>query len=198
MKYKILKNLQFYYQENVIVVQINEKYLTNREHIFDVEESEQYFVDVEEILTKDGKLEIVYHRPNGYTPLLELKEYADFYKLDIVNRLPFIIANDTNIELSTFVTTILKHPINTFLEIIQSTYMIPFFIVQIIVLIVLFVFLHPTKRQPFEVVGKTNPVHGSAYWGEESEINAPKNVHLIPEKSMKKILEKSMRRGKND
>ncbi len=155
-----------------------------------------YFVDVEEILTKDGKLEIVYHRPNGYTPLLELKEYADFYKLDIVNRLPFIIANDTNIELSTFVTTILKHPINTFLEIIQSTYMIPFFIVQIIVLIVLFVFLHPTKRQPFEVVGKTNPVHGSAYWGEESEINAPKNVHLIPEKSMKKILEKSMRRGK--
>ncbi|HGA0805339.1 TPA: hypothetical protein ACGQOD_002194, partial [Streptococcus agalactiae] len=114
-----------------------------------------------------------------------MKEYADFYKLDIVNRLPFIIANDTNIELSTFVTTILKHPINTFLEIIQSTYMIPFFIVQIIVLIVLFVFLHPTKRQPFEVVGKTNPVHGSAYWGEESEINAPKNVHLIPEKSMK-------------
>lgn len=87
MKYKILKNLQFYYQENVIVVQINEKYLTNREHIFDIEESEQYFVDVEEILTKDGKLEIVYHRPNGYTPLLELKEYADFYKLDIVNRL---------------------------------------------------------------------------------------------------------------
>lgn len=58
-----------------------------REHIFDIEESEQYFVDVEEILTKDGKLEIVYHRPNGYTPLLELKEYADFYKLDIVNRL---------------------------------------------------------------------------------------------------------------
>lgn len=87
MKYKILNNLQFYYQENVIVVQINEKYLTNREHIFDVEESEQYFVDVEEILTKDGKLEIVYHRPNGYTPLLDLKEYADFYKLDIVNRL---------------------------------------------------------------------------------------------------------------
>lgn len=80
-------NLPFIYQENVIVVQINEKYLTNREHIFDIEESEQYFVDVEEILTKDGKLEIVYHRPNGYTPLLELKEYADFYKLDIVNRL---------------------------------------------------------------------------------------------------------------
>lgn len=118
--------------------------------------------------------------------------------LIVFKLLPFIIANDTNIELSTFVTTILKHPINTFLEIIQSTYMIPFFIVQIIVLIILFVFLHPTKRQPFEVVGKTNPVHGSAYWGEESEINAPKNVHLIPEKSMKKILEKSMRRGKNE
>lgn len=112
--------------------------------------------------------------------------------------LPYIIANDTNIELSTFVTTILKHPVNTFLEIVQSNYMIPFFIVQIIVLIILFVFLHPTKRKAFEVVGKTNPVHGSAYWGEESEINAPKNVHLIPEKSMKSILEKSMRRGKDE
>ena len=87
MKYKILNNLQFYYQENVIIVQVDEKYLTNREHIFDVEESEPYFVDVEEILTKEGKLEIVYNRPKGYTPLLDLKEYADFYKLDIVNRL---------------------------------------------------------------------------------------------------------------
>ena len=66
--------------------------------------------------------------------------------LIVFKLLPFIIANDTNIELSTFVTTILKHPINTFLEIIQSNYMIPFFIVQIIVLIILFVFLHPTKR----------------------------------------------------
>ncbi len=65
--------------------------------------------------------------------------------LIVFKLLPYIIANDTNIELSTFVTTILKHPINTFLEIIQSTYMIPFFIVQIIVLIVLFVFLHPTN-----------------------------------------------------
>lgn len=118
--------------------------------------------------------------------------------LIVFKLLPYIIANDTNIELSTFVTSILKHPVTTFLEIIQSTYMIPFFIVQIIILIILFVFLHPTKRQPFEIVGKTSPVHGSAYWGEESEINAPKNVHLIPEKSMKKILEKSMRRGKNE
>ncbi|EAC5437342.1 hypothetical protein B5H47_16170, partial [Listeria monocytogenes] len=58
--------------------------------------------------------------------------------LIVFKLLPFIIANDTNIELSTFVTTILKHPINTFLEIIQSNYMIPFFIVQIIVLIILF------------------------------------------------------------
>lgn len=89
--------------------------------------------------------------------------------LIVFKLLPYIIANDTNIELSTFVTTILKHPINTFLEIIQSNYMIPFFIVQIIVLIVLFVFLHPTKRQPFEVVGKTNPVHGSAYWGKNQK-----------------------------
>lgn len=87
MKYKILNNLQFYYQENVILVQLHEKYLTERDHIFDIEENSPYFLEVEEILTKDEKLEIVYNRPSGYTPLIDLKEYADFYKLDIVNRL---------------------------------------------------------------------------------------------------------------
>lgn len=96
MKYKILHDLQFYYQEKVILVQLNEKFITNREHIFDIEETEKYFVDVEEILTKDGKLEIVYNRPNGYTPLLDLKDYADFYKLDIVNRLLEMNVLDTN------------------------------------------------------------------------------------------------------
>ncbi len=94
--------------------------------------------------------------------------------LIVFKLLPYIIANDTNIELSTFVTTILKHPINTFLEIVQSNYMIPFFIVQIIVLIILFVFLHPTKRKPFEVIGKTNPVHGSAYWGKNLKLTHQK------------------------
>lgn len=87
MKYKVLKNLQFYYQENVIVVQINEKHIKNREHIFDIEETMPYFLEVDEIITKDGKLEIVYNRPSGYTSLIDFKDYADFYKLDIVNRL---------------------------------------------------------------------------------------------------------------
>ncbi|MBQ4164059.1 MAG: hypothetical protein IJD87_03160 [Turicibacter sp.] len=101
MKYKILNDLQFYYQANVIVVQINEKILKDREHIFDIEDSKEYFVDVEEILTKDGKLEIVYNRPSGYTPLLDLKEYADFYKLDIVSRLlEMNVTSNTNTYLA--------------------------------------------------------------------------------------------------
>lgn len=118
--------------------------------------------------------------------------------LIVFKLLPYIIRNDTNIQINTFVIDILKHPIVTFIEIMQSSYLIPFIVVQLIVLIALFIFLHPTKRQPFEVVGKTNPVHGSAYWGEETEINAPQNVHLIDDKSMKKILKQSMRRGKNE
>src|SRR5574337_486469 len=77
-------------------------------------------------------------------------------------------------------------------------YIIPFLIVQVIVLIALYIFLNPVKRQPFEVVGKTNPVHGSAYWGEENEINAPQSVHLISEKSMKSILEQSIRSAENE
>jgi len=107
--------------------------------------------------------------------------------------LPYIIAVDTTIDLKSFVGTILTHPFQTFLEICQSNYLLAFLIVQLIVLIVLYVFLHPTKRQPFEVVGKTNPVHGSAYWGEESELQAPEKVHLIPQSAMKKILKESMK-----
>ena len=107
--------------------------------------------------------------------------------------LPYIIANDTTIDLKSFVGTILTHPFQTFLEIYQSNYRLAFFIVQFIVLIVLYVFLHPTKRQPYEVVGKTNPVHGSAYWGEESELEVPEKVHLISQGAMKKILKESMK-----
>ena len=87
MKFKILNDLQFYYQEKVITVKIDEKILKSKDHIFDIEDTQKYFVDVEGILTKDGKLEIVYNRPSGYTPLLDLKNYANFYKLDIINRL---------------------------------------------------------------------------------------------------------------
>lgn len=87
MRYKLLHDLQFYYQKDVITIQLNEKNLQEREHIFDIEESAPYFVDVEEILSRDGKLEIVYNRPVNYTPLINFKEYADFYKLDILNRL---------------------------------------------------------------------------------------------------------------
>lgn len=118
--------------------------------------------------------------------------------LIVFKLLPFIIANDTNIKLDTFVLAILKHPIATYTEIVNSSYLIAFIIAQIILIVALYIFLHPTKRKPYEVVGKTNPVHGSAYWGEESEVNAPQSVHLISEKSMKKILTESMRRGDNE
>ena len=118
--------------------------------------------------------------------------------LIVFKLIPYIIANDTNIDLKNFSINILKHPINSLVEIKQAHYMIPFLIVQIIVLIALYIFLNPVKRQPFEVVGKTNPVHGSAYWGEENEINAPQSVHLISEKSMKSILEQSIRSAENE
>ncbi len=58
--------------------------------------------------------------------------------------------------------------------------MIPFFIVQIIVLIILFVFLHPTKRQPFEVVGKQT-LFMDRLIGGRIRNKRTKNVHLIPE-----------------
>lgn len=112
--------------------------------------------------------------------------------------LPYIIANDITIELGAFVTGILKNPIPSLLEIVHSTYRLPFFIVQMLVFISLFVFLHPTKRQPFEVVGKTNPVHGSAYWGEQEELDTSTKVQLIPESAMKQRLKKSMRRARNE
>ena len=87
MKYKILNNLQFYFKNDFVVVQIDEKYLKEREHIFDVEDHQEHFLEVEEVGLKKGKLEIVYVRPQGYKPLVDLTEYANFYKLDIVNSL---------------------------------------------------------------------------------------------------------------
>lgn len=110
---------------------------------------------------------------------------------------PYIKTNDTNIEIGSFIMNIVQKPITTTKEIIGSNMMIAFIIVQIIVLLVLFMFLHPKKRNPYEVVGKTNPVQGGAYWGEESEINAPKNVHLIDESAIRKVLKRSMR-GENN
>lgn len=112
--------------------------------------------------------------------------------------IPYIIANDNNIDLENFSFNILKHQIKTLVEITQSHYVLPFIITQAIILLVLFLFINQKKRKPFEVVGKTNPVHGSAYWGEQKEINAPKDVHLVSEKKMKEILKETIGETEND
>lgn len=87
MKYKILDNLQFYYQKTVIFVKLDEKYVREKEHVFDIETAQPSYLEVEEIVMKEDKLEIVYQLPEGYTPLIDLKNYANFYKLDILNEL---------------------------------------------------------------------------------------------------------------
>src|SRR5699024_9070647 len=81
MKYKILDNLQFYYQKTVILVKLDEKYVREKDHVFDIETAHPSYLEVEEIVMKEDKLEIVYQLPEGYTPLIDLKNYANFYKL---------------------------------------------------------------------------------------------------------------------
>lgn len=89
MKYKILKDLQIFYREQDVMVQINEKNINdiNSPHIFDIEDSENGYLEVQEIQIKNKKLEITYILPEHYQPLYLLKDYSTFYKLEIINQL---------------------------------------------------------------------------------------------------------------
>lgn len=117
--------------------------------------------------------------------------------LIVIKLVPYVIANNTNLKLQVFALAILRHPLATLLGIMHSNYALPFLLLQILIVIMLYIFLHPNKHEPFEVVGRTNPVHGSSYWGKETELNDPEDFHLVQEKSMESILKKSMR-GRKD
>ena len=84
MRYRLIDQLQVYYQKETVLIQINEKVLPKQEHIFDIEESVDGFLEIEEMTFKDKKLEILYACPNDYSPLYQYKQFADFYKLEIV------------------------------------------------------------------------------------------------------------------
>ena len=87
MKYKILNNLQFYYQEEVVVVEIPTKYINNAQEVPVLPSDTPHFLQVKTIEMKEDKCEITYHRPKEYTLLTDLKNYAAFYKLEILNEL---------------------------------------------------------------------------------------------------------------
>ena len=84
MRYRLIDQLQVYNQKETVLIQINEKVLPKQEHIFDIEESVDGFLEIEEMTFKDKKLEIIYACPNDYSPLYQYRQFADFYKLEIV------------------------------------------------------------------------------------------------------------------
>lgn len=84
MRYRLIDQLQVYYQKETVLIQINEKVLPKQDHIFDIEESVDGFLEIEEMTFKDKKLEIIYACPNDYSPLYQYRQFADFYKLEIV------------------------------------------------------------------------------------------------------------------
>ena len=84
MRYRLIDQVQVYYQKETVLIQINEKVLPKQEHIFDIEESIDGFLEIEEMTFKDKKLEILYACPNDYSPLYQYRQFADFYKLEIV------------------------------------------------------------------------------------------------------------------
>ena len=84
MRYRLIDQVQVYYQKETVLIQINEKVLPKQEHIFDIEESVDGFLEIEEMTFKDKKLEILYACPNDYSPLYQYRQFADFYKLEIV------------------------------------------------------------------------------------------------------------------
>ncbi|MFW3589113.1 hypothetical protein ACODGV_12205 [Vagococcus fluvialis] len=126
--------------------------------------------------------------------------YSIVYPLTLIvtKLIPYIKNNDTNIELVSFCLDILKSPLKTTLEIFQSPLNLIFIFLQIVVIIMLIVFLNPTKKEPFQVVGKTIGVHGTSYWREEKDLKAPQNVLLLKEKKLKSIILESMKEGENE
>lgn len=84
MRYRLIDQLQVYYQKETVLIQINEKVLPKQDHIFDIEESVKGFLEIEEMGFKDKKLEIIYACPTAYSPLYQYRQFADFYKLEIV------------------------------------------------------------------------------------------------------------------
>ena len=111
----------------------------------------------------------------------------------IFKLLPYILANDTNVELKSFTQNILTNIFGASQEILMSDFKGLFVITQVILIFALYRFLNPKKRQPYEVVGKNNPVQGGAFWGEEKELDALNQIHLVKEKSVKKHLLDSMK-----
>jgi|SRR5699024_6058619 len=111
----------------------------------------------------------------------------------IFKLLPYILANDTNVELKSFTQNILTNIFGASQEILMSDFKGLFVITQVILIFALYRFLNPKKRQPYEVVGKNNPVQGGAFWGEEKELDALNQIHLVKEKSVKKHLLESMK-----
>jgi len=111
----------------------------------------------------------------------------------IFKLLPYILADDTNIELKSFTTNILTNIFGASQEILTSDFKGLFLITQVVLIFALYRFLNPKKRQPYEVVGKTNPVQGGAFWGKEKELDTLNQIHLVKEKSVKKHLLDSMK-----
>lgn len=109
--------------------------------------------------------------------------------------LPYILKNDTNIEIQSFVLRLIQEPLKALQSVSMGEFSLLFFASQLLILLLIAVYLNPKKKKEYEVVGKTNPVHGSAYWGEESELRTPTDVHLVHFKKMKKEIKKSMGGG---
>lgn len=105
---------------------------------------------------------------------------------------PYVI-EDRKIDLIAHIEQTYQHPILKIKEIPTHEYWYVFVIMQLIGLFILIFYLNPKREAGYQVVGRTMPIHGSASWGIDKELRAPKNVRFRKsEKRLRKDLEKSL------
>lgn len=115
------------------------------------------------------------------------------FSMAVYQLIPYIIKNVTCINIiKPVVLACFQKPISTLIEIAKSQYNWAFLIAQLLIIFIIISITTIQKKQDFEVVGRTNSVHGGSYWGLENELKIPEETHLFKARKFKKIIEKSM------
>ncbi|EOS7966684.1 hypothetical protein ACNZ61_002820 [Enterococcus hirae] len=105
---------------------------------------------------------------------------------------PYIV-KDQSLDLFAHIHQTMQHPIKEIKRIPKHEYWYVFLILEIMGFFLLVFYLNPKKEAGYQVVGRTMPVHGSASWGIDSELRAPKNVHFRKKKhQLRNDLERSI------
>lgn len=118
--------------------------------------------------------------------------YSVLYPISLIvfQLIPYILANNTDVAVISLVKATYQHLWLTTQTILASNLRWGFIAAQIIMILFLYAYLHPKKRETYQVVGRSKAVHGGAFWGTEAEIDTKSQIHLIRERKLRRKLKR--------